>query len=204
METTTCPYCGKEILEVAKKCKHCGMWIEKKCPHCGEWIKADAMKCRYCGSWLNKFAKDKYERENNISSIPSSTDNNIGENIEDAMNNYEENSDAGCLMKIECLLIIVMLGLCYRWMWWKYFIAVAIGYTLLSFRILRILYCIGISILWGIIGLFLAPLIIDDSDWEMLLRMADEDFADYWWVALLFGGLSLLLHWPAMKSRFNL
>ena len=25
-----CPYCGKEILAVAKKCKHCGNWIEEK------------------------------------------------------------------------------------------------------------------------------------------------------------------------------
>jgi len=30
MENSTkrCPYCGEEILAVAKKCKHCGTWIE--------------------------------------------------------------------------------------------------------------------------------------------------------------------------------
>ena len=30
MEQTTkkCPYCGEEILTIAKKCKHCGEWIE--------------------------------------------------------------------------------------------------------------------------------------------------------------------------------
>ena len=27
-ETKDCPYCGEEILEVAKKCKHCGEYIE--------------------------------------------------------------------------------------------------------------------------------------------------------------------------------
>lgn len=27
-ETKNCPYCGKEILAVAKKCKHCGKWLE--------------------------------------------------------------------------------------------------------------------------------------------------------------------------------
>ena len=31
MESNTkrCPYCGEEILGVAKKCKHCGEWLEK-------------------------------------------------------------------------------------------------------------------------------------------------------------------------------
>lgn len=28
-ETKTCPYCGEEILLGAKKCKHCGEWMEK-------------------------------------------------------------------------------------------------------------------------------------------------------------------------------
>ena len=27
-ETKKCPFCGKEILAVAKKCKHCGNWID--------------------------------------------------------------------------------------------------------------------------------------------------------------------------------
>ena len=27
-QTKKCPYCGQEILAVAKKCKHCGAWIE--------------------------------------------------------------------------------------------------------------------------------------------------------------------------------
>lgn len=27
-ETKKCPYCGKEILAVALKCKHCGMWLD--------------------------------------------------------------------------------------------------------------------------------------------------------------------------------
>lgn len=29
-ETMKCPYCGEEILAVAKKCKHCGEWLEKE------------------------------------------------------------------------------------------------------------------------------------------------------------------------------
>lgn len=29
-ETTRCPYCGEEILAVAKKCKHCGEWLDEE------------------------------------------------------------------------------------------------------------------------------------------------------------------------------
>ena len=44
-ETKKCPFCGEEILAVAKKCKYCGEWLEEKqtvtkkmvaCPVCTE------------------------------------------------------------------------------------------------------------------------------------------------------------------------
>ena len=28
-ETKNCPYCGEEIMAVAKKCKHCGKWLNE-------------------------------------------------------------------------------------------------------------------------------------------------------------------------------
>ena len=28
-EKKQCPYCGEEILAVAKKCKHCGEWLDE-------------------------------------------------------------------------------------------------------------------------------------------------------------------------------
>lgn len=29
MATKNCPYCSEEILSTAKKCKHCGEWLEE-------------------------------------------------------------------------------------------------------------------------------------------------------------------------------
>jgi uncharacterized membrane protein YhaH (DUF805 family)/DNA-directed RNA polymerase subunit RPC12/RpoP len=55
-ETKKCPYCGEEILAVAKKCKSCGEWLDKEpvkkkmitCPVCGEQIEEGTEVCPYC------------------------------------------------------------------------------------------------------------------------------------------------------------
>ena len=55
-ETKNCPYCGEEILAVAKKCKHCGKWLHEPpqpkqmipCPICGEEVEEGTEVCPHC------------------------------------------------------------------------------------------------------------------------------------------------------------
>ena len=55
--TKNCIFCGQKIAETAKKCKHCGKWLdeqEKVCPYCLEKIPLSAKKCSHCGSVVQR------------------------------------------------------------------------------------------------------------------------------------------------------
>ena len=62
-----CPDCAEPILRAAKKCKHCGSWVEEipiaevvlplpdpliPCPQCAELTPRDALQCVHCESVL--------------------------------------------------------------------------------------------------------------------------------------------------------
>ena len=66
-DTKKCPYCDEEILAVAKKCKHCGEWLDKAgnvprkktvlCPVCAEKIEEGLKTCPACKEPLAKEPK---------------------------------------------------------------------------------------------------------------------------------------------------
>lgn len=71
--TKTCPYCGEEILAIAKKCKHCGEWLntDKICSACGEEIPANAEICPVCGEHIpNTEQQDKPLISNQVVELP--------------------------------------------------------------------------------------------------------------------------------------
>ncbi|MBR5092264.1 MAG: zinc ribbon domain-containing protein [Bacteroidales bacterium] len=61
-ETKQCPYCRGTVLAVAKKCKHCGQWIEQvemeTCPICCEEIPKGMDICPYCKEDINTFRRE--------------------------------------------------------------------------------------------------------------------------------------------------
>ena len=51
---TKCPFCGEEIQITAKKCKHCGEWLNYHCPICGELISETSKICPECNTPIKK------------------------------------------------------------------------------------------------------------------------------------------------------
>lgn len=201
-EVKTCPYCGQEILREAKKCKHCGKWLEKKCPQCGEWVNSEAKKCRYCGYWFDPWQRrlqEKAEKEK----LEDHSASHV-EIVENAIEEAKDREEAGCLLYVESVIIGVLFGYIYDYSWWEILLFLFVLISLLSFRVLRIIYCIGISLIWGIIGIALSPYLFDESEWQIVGRLLTEDYADYWWMGLIFTVTSLIFHQPAMSSRFKL
>jgi uncharacterized membrane protein YhaH (DUF805 family)/RNA polymerase subunit RPABC4/transcription elongation factor Spt4 len=77
-ETKRCPYCGEEILVIAKKCKYCGEWLSEEpapkkmiaCPICGEQIEEDTEICPYCHERIKEEVADSYSSQ----SYPGATE----------------------------------------------------------------------------------------------------------------------------------
>ena len=63
MAMTTCPNCGEQISDKAKKCVHCGAVLipeEKKyCPDCGAELENGMDICPKCGCPIEKSGYDE-------------------------------------------------------------------------------------------------------------------------------------------------
>ncbi len=67
-----CKYCGGEVIDTAKKCKHCGEWLDIICPYCEGEVSPQATICPHCG--------EKIKEGNEQETIPQSEHQNKNQN----------------------------------------------------------------------------------------------------------------------------
>ena len=201
MEIKVCPYCGGEINQSANKCKHCGKWLEKQCPQCGEWVNAEAKKCRFCGYWFDAWQRRLQEKAEEEKAKQNET---VASAVAEAVADTEDDDDDfGCFYYAENIIVIVLVGIALDLSWWGYLLTAIILFGLLQIHILRFLYCLGISVVWGLVGVGLAPYLLDESEAEMGARILTDNFSDYWWIGGIAFVISIVMHGKAMFTSSN-
>ena len=61
----TCKYCGSELIDTAKKCSHCGEWLDINCPYCEGEVSPQAEQCPHCGEKLTPVFHNQNNQTNN-------------------------------------------------------------------------------------------------------------------------------------------
>lgn len=93
-ETKQCPYCGEEILAIAKKCKHCGEWLDGSKPQ---------------ASVLHNAFQEKMKAQNDDAPNSSSCQTKSSQSNGSLLSKKNSGCAKGCLIAVAAVIIIIVI-----------------------------------------------------------------------------------------------
>lgn len=226
-QTKNCPYCGGEIMAAAKKCKHCGKWLdgreEKKeilvpedepavkevTPQEIPLPKEEPVVKEKPASKRLKQKKCPYCGEEIM--VVAKKCKHCGEWLDESAapksseKSDDDSSDADDknigILSIEPFIIFGFMSGLYDWSYWKAVLAAFVVVAILYIsRIFRVIFSILFSALWGFVSILLCPWIFNESEFKVASRLITNDYTDYWYVGLGVFVAALILHWTSMQD----
>ena len=91
MSLVKCPYCAEMIADGFEFCPVCHTQLEVSCPKCGQKIKSDAKKCKHCGEFIEIIPKTQEEVSNQKEAILQEVQENINDEAQNSVD--KENND---------------------------------------------------------------------------------------------------------------
>ena len=91
MSLVKCPYCAEMIADGFEFCPVCHTQLEVSCPKCGQKIKSDAKKCKHCGEFIEIIPKTQEEVSNQKEAILQKVQENINDEAQNSVD--KENND---------------------------------------------------------------------------------------------------------------
>ena len=91
MNLVKCPYCAEMIADGFEFCPVCHTQLEVSCPKCGQKIKSDAKKCKHCGEFIEIIPKTQEEVSNQKEAISQEVQENINDETQNSVD--KENND---------------------------------------------------------------------------------------------------------------
>lgn len=137
----------------------------KNCPYCGEVILASAKKCKHCGEWLDKnFAKTRKKPPKKVDNKQTivHVHNTVQQSNEQSQTVFVAPSSEDSYLLVEIFIVSAFFGY-YLSSWWVFLGFLVSMIAMLFIPILDTILCFALAFFMGLFGWSIGKLIGSDG-----------------------------------------